>query len=429
MGKPALKSPAAARQAAPIAALDIGCSKITCLIARIDPANPARIRLLGSGRQPSRGFTGGNITDIAALERAIRLAVEDAERAAGEQISEIVLGITGPKLTSLLITAEISLGGREVIARDLRRLQAQAMTEVSQKGVDVLAAWPVAYRIDQQDGIRDPSGMYGSELGLLLSVVTAPKSVVKNLVECLGRAHLGVSALLPSAVASAAGTLIDDEFDNGAICIDMGAGVTAVSVFMHGAPAWLGLAPLGGMHVTSDIAQAFGTTFAAAERLKVQHGAASRLAPDLDERVETGRIGDDGRLRAATVERAALAAVIQPRIEETFELVEAALAKSAIRRVLPRRVVLTGGGSTLPGVRDIAEKVLKAPVRLSTPSLAEFMGESLATPAFATASGLLFYPSLGIIDVARAGIMSKEPGDKSKQSGVNTVFEWLKHNF
>ncbi|RAN37447.1 cell division protein FtsA [Hyphomonas pacifica] len=417
------------RTTGPVAALDIGCSKITCLIGRNDGTGPRHFQILGSGRQQSRGFSGGTITDMEGLERSIRLAVEDAEREAGEQINQVMLGITGARVQCNLVTASIEIGGREITAKDVRRLQAAAMANVSTKGVEVLAAWPVAYRVDEQEGVREPAGMYCDTLGLFLSVVTAPKAMVRNLVECVGRAHLSVNALIPSSIASGAGTLIDDEIENGAICIDMGAGVTAVSVYLNGSPAWVGLVPAGGTHVTSDIAQGIGTTFAAAERLKSIYGTANLEGPGLAERIEAPRLGDDGRLQATRMERGKLAEIIAPRIEETFELIQKTLGSSGVRKVLPRRVVLTGGASQLPGVRDVATRILEAPVRLGRPTIAEFLGETLGTPAFSTASGLLLYQELGFADAVRAGIASKEYGSEVRGGAVNKAFHWLKENF
>lgn len=417
------------RATSTVAALDIGCSKITCLIGRNDGTGPRHFQILGSGRQQSRGFSGGAITDMEGLERSVRLAVEDAEREAGEQISNVVLGITGPQLSCSLVTASIEIGAREVTAKDVRRVQALAMSKITNKNADTLAAWPVAYRVDQQEGVREPSGMYAETLGVLLSVVTAPKTIVRNLVECVGRAHLGVSALIPSSIASGAGTLIDDEIENGAICIDLGAGVTAVSVYLNGSPAWLGLVPAGGTHITSDIAQVIGTTFAAAERLKSVYGTANLEGPGLAERIEAPRLGDDGRLQATRMERGEIAKIIAPRVEEIFEYVQKSLNASGVRKVLPRRIVLTGGTSQLPGVRDVASRILQAPVRLGRPTMAEFLGETLGTPAFSTASGLLLYPELGFADAMRAGIASKEYGAEARSGTVNKAFHWLKENF
>ena len=209
----------------------------------------------------------------------------------------------------------------------------------------------------------------------------------------------------------------------------MGAGVTAVSVYLNGSPAWLGLVPAGGTHVTSDIAQVIGTTFAAAERLKSVYGTANLEGPGLAERIEVPRLGDDGRLQATRMERREIAKIIAPRVEEIFEYVQEALNASGVRKVLPRRVVLTGGTSQLPGVRETAMRILQAPVRLGRPSIAEFLGETLGTPAFSTASGLLLYSELGFADAMRAGIASKEYGAEARSGAVNKAFHWLKENF
>lgn len=417
------------QRAGTVAALDIGCSKTTCLIGRADGSGPRRMQILGGGRQQTRGFNGGAITDMEGLERTIRVAVEDAEREAGEPISEVLLGVSGPQVASCLVEAQIEPGGRTVTQRDVRRLHAQAIARVPQKTVDVLAAWPVVYTIDRAAGrVRQPAGMIANTLHVRMAVVTAPKSVVRNLVECVGRAHLGVSRLVPSSIASGLGTLIEDELENGTICIDMGAGITAVSVFLNGAPAWLGLVPAGGQHVTADLAQGLGTTFAAAERLKNVYGTADRDGPGLAERIEAARLGDDGRLHASKIERAEIARIIAPRIEETFELVQQLLEASDVKKVLPHRVVLTGGASQLPGVREVASRYLRAPVRLGRPVLAEFLGETLATPAFSTPSGLLLYPELGFADAARAGaVSSDDPAGTGNR--VKTALRWLKENF
>jgi len=413
-----------------LAALDIGCSKITCLIATRDLAGPEGFRLCGGGRQQSKGFTGGSITDMNGLERAIRLAVEDAERNAGEQIDRVILGITGPKVRCHLVTASITIGGREVTSRDSKRLFAQALIKAEEKGMETLSAHPVAWRVDEQEGVRHPEGMHCQELSVLLSVVYAPRSIVRNIIECVGRAHLGIERLVPSAIASGSGTLIDDERENGAICIDMGAGVTAVSVFLNGAPAWLGLIPIGGKHVTGDIAQGIGTTFAAAERLKAISGTADYMGPGLDELIDVPKLGDDGRLHGHKMKKGELATIVGARVEEIFELVDQMLKASDVRKVLPRRAVLTGGASQLAGIRDIAQKVIKMPIRLGRPVSSEILGEILGTPAFSTAAGLLSYELSGSSDAAfgqaySGGLVGGEgPGGK-----VNRAFQWLKENF
>ena len=424
-----LKPAKAARIGQAIASLDIGSSKITCLIGRYDPASRAGFTFLGGGRQQSRGFTGGSIKDMEALERSIRLAVEDAEREAGERIEQVVLGITGPKVTCEFVAASMDVGGREITRKDLKKVHANALNKINPKEREILSAHPVLYKLDDQEGIKDPTGMIGGKLSVLLSVIAAPKTLVRNLVECIGRAHLHVDRIIPSAVASGAGALIDDEIENGALCIDMGSGVTAACAFINGSPAWLGLVPAGGANVTADIAQGIGTTFAAAERMKTVHGTADLKSSGLAERIEVARLGDDGRLNGSKMVRGELASIIAPRVEETFEYAAQLLANSELKKILPRRTVLTGGGSLLPGVRDIASRVLQQPVRLGKPVEADILGESHANPVFSTAAGLLSYEFRGFVDVARAGNASEAVGGTNRNGLLNRVFRWLKENF
>ena len=425
-----IKSGANARTGGTLAVLDIGCSKIACLIATRDLAGPNGYMLRGGGRQQSRGFTGGAITDMSGLERVIRLAVEDAERQAGERIESVILGVTGPKVACQLVSASLEIAGREITARDIKRVQSAALEKADIEGHDVLSAHTIEYFVDDETGVRNACGMHADRLGVWLSVVKAPTTMVRNLVECVGRAHLTVERLVPSAIAGGMGTLIDDERDNGAICIDMGAGVTSVSVFLNGAPAWLGLVPVGGQHVTGDIAQGVGTTFPAAERMKTVYGTADTDGPGLAERIEAPRLGDDGRLNTSRMAKGELANIVAPRVEEIFEFVDQLLKTSSIANALPRRAVLTGGASQLSGVRDVARRVLNMPVRLGRPVSAEILGETLGTPAFSTASGLLSYELAGYADATRARVgRSVFAGGVGEGGTVNKMLHWLKENF
>ncbi len=412
-----------------IASLDIGCSKIACLIGRVDPGSRAGFAFMGGGRQQSRGFNGGAITDIEALERSVRLAVEDAEREAGERIDRVILGITGPKVDSQLAEAQIELGQREITGRDVQKVWSQALNKVVPKDRELLGAYPVMYGVDDQDDIRDPIGMIGDCVRVLLNVVTAPKSLVKNLTECVQRAHLGVERIVPSSLASGSGSLIEDEVENGAICIDFGGGVTSVSVFLNGAPAWLDLVKVGGNRVTADIAQGIGTTFAAAERLKTVYGTADPEGPGMAERIEAPRLGDDGRLCSGRMSRGELTNIISPRVEELFEMVRAHLTASPLRPIMPRRTVLTGGASQLAGVRELASSILGQPVRLGRPIDADVLGENYGNPAFSTAAGLISYELKGFADASRAGGVKALAGGEAGRGVIAKVLNWIRENF
>jgi len=411
------------------AALDIGCSKITCLIARRDVDEPQGYRLLGGGRQQSRGFLAGAITDMEALERAIRLAVEDAERQAGERIEHVVLGITGPKLRSHLISAQIPMNGSMVSARDIKRIHAAALAKAALKDHTLLSAHPVAYQIDAQDRIRDPRGMHGNLLGVMVNAVSAPESQLLNLLECVGRAHLEVRQLVPSAVAAGMGALIKDELENGAVCIDLGGGVTTAAIFRNGVPAWLGLVPAAGLHITRDIAQGLGTTFAAAERLKTLHATTEHDVMAANEEIECPRLGDDGRLQAGRIKRSKLTDIVAPRLEEIFEIMRDKLTKSALKKVVPLRGVLTGGTSQIGHVRETAKAVLGMPIRLARPVAADRLGETYTNPAFSTAAGLLTYALAGLPDALQAHDGQEFLSGNGQASIVKKAFFWMRENF
>lgn len=411
-----------------IAALDIGSTKIACLIGRADPMVPEGFAYLGGGRQQTRGFDCGRITDIEALERSIRLAVEDAEREAGERIERVVLGITGAHLDSLHVEVEMSLGSREISGRDIRKLWSQAISKHTPKDRELIAAYPISYSVDDQGDIAEPVGMIGDQFAARLHLVTAPKSLISNLRECLSRAHLEIEHIVPSAIASGAGSLIEDEIENGALCVDFGGSSTTVSVFQNGKPAWTGVVRVGGGHVTGDLAQGIGTTFAAAERVKTLYGTADLDGPGLAERVEAPKLGDDGRLKSDRIARGTLAGMIQPRIEETFELVGELLASCPVKS-LPRRMILTGGASQLPGVRDVSASSLNLPVRLGRPTSAEILDEKFANPAFSTAAGLISYQLRGFTEAVRAGAASATTGGTTGGRVVRRVLDWIRENF
>ncbi|MEO1028536.1 MAG: cell division protein FtsA [Pseudomonadota bacterium] len=412
-----------------IAGLDIGCSKVSCLIGEPLENDPRHFEFRGGGRQQSRGFEGGVVTDMEALERAIRLAVEDAERQAGEAISSVILSVTGPRLEAEIKTAKINISGRAISSKDVKKVQTQAVEAAKRKNRDILTAFPVVYKIDDQEGIRDPRGMFGEELSAVISLVTAPSSLVKTLLECVGRAHLTVDQIVPAAIAAGYGALVDDERNNGAICVDMGAGVTTSSVFLNGVPAWISFVPSGGQHVTSDLAQGLGTTFAAAERIKTLHGGVDAEGVGASERVECPVLGDDGRLQAGRRARADLARIIGPRVDELLEFVVSRLAKSPMRGVMPSRVVFTGGASQIRDLKSMAESRLGLKVRMAKPVAANALGDAYAGPAFSTASGLLTYALSGSPDVLRAAEAGSTEEQIGKTGWINRVFRWLRENF
>jgi cell division protein FtsA len=411
-----------------MAALDIGSSKVTCLISRRGDATDGEPRVAGAGAQGTKGVRSGAVVDLDNLERSIRLAVEQAERAADVRISEVVLGVSGPDLRSDVVRAKLPMGGREITVQHIRDARIAALESFQSQGREILHSAPLGFIVDSTGGIKDPRGMFAEALTASFLVVSAPTAGLRNIVQCVSRAHLQPTAILAAPFAAGLACLVEDEAEQGAMVIDFGAGVTSAAAFCDGGLIHVETLPMGGSRATSDLAQGLGTTFAAAERMKTLHGAVGLSEVGALEMVEAPRLGPDGRLEAHQCSRADIAQVLRPRIEEILELMDGRLSKaSASGRPLPRRIVLTGGSSQLPSLQALAEDVFRAPVRLARPANIKGLGETYSSPAFAAAAGLLRWELMGGPDPSRSS------GDRAATdhgSGLmKRVFGWVQENF
>ncbi len=411
-----------------IAALDIGSSKVTCLISRRADAVDGMPLVAGAGVQTTRGVRSGAAYDLEQLERSIRLAVEQAERAAGIRIDDVVVGVSGPDLRSDVVKAKLPLGGREITAQHVREAGRAALDSFSNSNRQVLHSALLGYAVDRTAGVRDPVGMYAETLTASHLIVSAPMAGLRNILQCVSRAHLNPVSVVAAPYAAGLSCLVEDEAEQGAVVIDFGAGVTSAAAFTDGVLAHVEALPMGGAWATSDLAQGIGTTFAAAERIKTAHGAVGFAEVSAIEEVEAPRLGTDGRLEAAHCTRAELAEVLCPRIEEILELLDSRLSKaSATGRPLPRRIVLTGGSSQMIGLDELATDVFRAPVRIARPTNVRGMGESFSSPAFAAAAGLLRSELVGKPDTMRAGI--DRSSGVAGQGLFRRVTGWLQENF
>ena len=411
-----------------MAALDIGSSKITCMIARRSDSTNGEPRIAGAGVQATKGVRAGAVVDLDGLERSIRLAVEQAERAADLRITDVVLGVAGPDLKSDIVRAKLPMGGREVTAQHVRDVRTAALEGFQPQGREVLHSAALGFSVDGTAGIKDPRGMFAETLTASFLVVSAPTAGLRNIVQCVSRSHLNVSAILAAPFAAGLACLVEDEAEQGAMVIDFGAGVTSAAAFWDGGLLHVETLPMGGARATSDLAQGLGTTFAAAERMKVQHGAVGFSDSGSLEMIEAPRLGQDGRLEAHQCSLAEVAQILRPRIEEIMELMDGRLSKaSAAGRPLPRRIVLTGGSSQLACLKELAEDVFRAPVRLAKPANVKGLGETYSSPAFAAAAGLLRWDLMGGPDAMRGNgdrIAMDQGGSRFKQ-----VFGWVQKNF
>ncbi len=345
----------------PFGVLDIGTSKMCCLIAR--HRNGHGLELLGAGYQLAEGLRAGEIVHADAVEASILAVVHQAEQQSGETLREVVLGVSAGRPTSLRRTVTSELGGRAVAAADLGRCLDQAQAQVKANGLEVLHALPVEMVLDGGQPLRDPRGMIGRRLGMTVHAVAVASAPLHNLVAAVERCHLEVAGVVAAPYAAGLASLSDEEMALGALVLDLGGGVTGVARFGDGRLQEIHVVPLGGQHVTQDLAFGLSIGRSQAERLKTLFGSASSLAGAARERLEVPGIGDPDEPPAQIVSRARLTEIIRPRVEETFQLVRARLGDS-MPPLVGRRLVLTGGGSQLEGVLELAEEVFDMPARL-----------------------------------------------------------------
>ncbi len=421
------------------AALDIGSTKIACLIARADDQGQPRV--IGIGHQLAEGMRTGLVADMEAVQQTVMAAVTTAEQMAGETIDHVIVNVAGPLLKSQTVGVELPLNGRDVTYSDVERIRAQGqnlLAEDAQGRVpEIVHAIPVHYALDGQKGIRDPLGMIGNALEAQLHLVSAAFGPVRTLVTAVARSHLEVERLVAAPYASGLACLVEDEMDLGCTVIDIGGGTTSMGIFFDGHMVFADGLPIGGAHITNDVARGLTTTLAHAERLKTLYGSAILGPTDDREIIDVPQVGEEEPEHANHVPKSHLIRIIQPRLDEIFEMARARLEKSGFTDVAGRRVVLTGGSSQLPGIRDVAQRVLDKqvrlgrPLRISRPYVAAtrngahaFTGLAEATsgPAFSTTAGLLAIAMQPELAATQSGVESGGNGI------MNRISQWARQN-
>lgn len=406
-----------------VAGLDIGTSKVCCFIARAD--EEGRPHVTGIGHQLSRGVRNGSIVDMEAAETAILTAVHAAEQMSGETIHEVIVNLSGGYPSSQTIGVEVTIAGHEVSDGDLRRVLDQGKLYNGAADRRLIHSIPVGYTIDGNRGIRDPRGMYGERLGVDMHVITAAAGAVRNLTTCVGRCHLDIGALVVSPYAAGVAALVEDEMDLGVTLVDMGGGTTSLAVFFDGNVVYTDSVPIGGAHVTNDIARGLSTPLSHAERMKTLYGNCIPSPSDERDIINVPQVGEDDVGQTNAIPKSILVGIIQPRLEETFELVRSRLEASGFDKIAGRRVVLTGGASQLGGVRELAALVLDKQVRMGRPIRIGGLAEATGGPAFATCAGLLTYALEAEIDAPRPA----RPLEEGPNGLLGRIGHWFRENF
>lgn len=424
-----------ANRASIVTVLDIGTSKICCFIAKLRPDArlkdlPGRshsIEVLGIGHQLSRGIKGGVVVDMDAAERCIRGAVDAAERMADVTVDSVIVNVSCGRLFSEAFTASVSIAGHEVEPRDIQRVLRAGRDHSRRDNRTVVHAVPIGYTLDGNRGIQDPCGMVGDTLGVDIHVVSGEMAPLRNLSLCVSRCHLAIDGMVVTPYASALSSLVPDEAQLGALCIDMGGGTTSASIFHEGQFIYADVVAIGGGHVTTDIARGLSTPVNEAERIKTLYGSA--LASESDEReiISVPPVGNDSHEAPAQIPKSVLTGIIQPRLEEVFELLRDRLQANGFSRYAGRRTVLTGGACQLPGVRELATRILDRQVRIGRPLGIGGLPEALSGPAFSAAAGLLVYPQIAQREVI--DLPDDKPGRLVANGYLSRVGQWLKESF
>lgn len=417
------------------AALDIGSAKTVCFIARTEQTLAGlRPRAIGVGHVSTRGLRAGAVVDMDAAAESVRTAVENAERMAGHTVSEIILCAATGGLSSVRVSVDLDLAASEVTDRDLRRILAEALHQHREPGQVLLHALPLSWRVDGHRGVKDPRGMFGEQLGVDLHLVAAAADPIQNLIACVERCQLTVAGVAATPYAAGLSVLSPDERELGALVVDMGAHVTSLAVFAEGAMQHLDALPLGGAHVTSDIARGLSTPVQAAERIKALYGSALDSPDDDQVMIETPPVAGESQASMSQQPRALLNAVIRPRLEEIFELARDRLSAAGVDRAAGRSLVLTGGASQLPGVCELAGRVLGKQVRLGRPDALAGLGDAVSGPAFSACAGgvhrCVSGPSEAISGPPRfdrASSVRRRPEDIER--GPAAIWRWFAESF
>ena len=435
---PRLK-PLSARKSATLSVLDVGTSKIVCLVAELRPAEAGDAlrgrthlaRVIGIGHQRSLGLKGGAVVDLEAAEGAIRQAIHAAERMAKVEIQSVIVNTTGGRLGSHHFEANVGVRASTVGSSDVHRVLEVASAHTLRPGRAVLHALPTGFSLDQQRNVIEPAGMIGEKLGVDLHVVTGETAASRNLMLAVERCHLGIEAVVATPYASGLSALADDEAEMGVVVIDMGGGTTSSGVFAGGNLVHVDAVAVGGHHVTMDIARGLTTRVTAAERLKTLYGAAISSPSDERDMIAVPQVDDDDDEReiAHHVPKAQLVRIIKPRIEEILELVRDRLRNAGFAAQAGRRVVLTGGASQLVGLPDVARRILQGQVRIGRPLGIKGLPDAAKGPAFSAAVGLLVYPQVAHIEHFEprgAGFFAGGPGSDGYLSRMG---RWIRDSF
>jgi cell division protein FtsA len=398
--------------------LDIGTSKVVALVAELSPEG--QFNVLGLGQTSSKGLKKGVVVNIEATVQSIQKALEEAELMSDRQIVQVFTGIAGNHIVSFNSSGMVAIRDKEVGSGDVERVLETAKAINIPTDQQILHILIQEFIIDGQEDVREPIGMSGLRLEVKVHIVTGAVSAAQNIVKCVRRCGLEVNDLILQPLASSLAVLTDDEKELGVVLIDIGGGTTDIAIYSQGSIRHTAVIPIAGDQITNDIAMALRTPTIEAEDLKIHHGVAKQDMADTTAMIDVPGVGDR---EPRPMSKQALAAVIEPRVEELFTLVRNIVRESGYEDMVSSGIVLTGGTAMMPGMVELAEQVFLKPARVGTPEYRGHLHEVLRSPRYSTGLGLLMEGQAQLMRGRRAS----QGG--SFQGVVSRMKEWFTGNF
>jgi cell division protein FtsA len=371
----------------PLVGLDIGTTKVCVIIA--EPDDDGEVHITGVGTSPSLGVRKGVVVDLDATTHAIEEAVDKAERMAGIKVDGAIVAVSGEHIASQNSRGVVAVAraDREIAEADVSRVvEAARMAAIPGSDREIIHLLPRDFLVDGQDGVRNPVGMYGMRLEVEAHIVTGASTLLANLLKCVQRSGLEIDDLVLEPLASGEAVLTQAERDLGVVLVDIGGGTTSIGVFSDGSLCHATVLPVGGNHVTNDVAVGLRTPIAEAEKLKIRHGCARAAMAAEGELIEVFHIGTR---EARILPRRVLGEIIEPRLDEICGMIKAQIKRSGYSAVVPSGVVATGGGALLQGLAEAASEKLDLPARMGMPDAGGSMGDTVGSPVYATGVGLI----------------------------------------
>lgn len=428
----------AAMQRGVVAILDIGSSKIACLVLKFEGserrrdadgvgsmAGQSQFRIIGAATTRSRGVRFGEIAVMSETERAIRTAVQAAQKMANVRVDHVIACFSGAEPRSYGLAGDVELADSVVTEQDVARVLAACDMPDIGPGREVLHAQPVNFALDHRTGLGDPRGQIGNRLACDMHLLSVDAAVVQNLFYCIKRCDLELAGIASSAYVAGFSSLVEDEQELGAACIDMGGGSTGLSIFIKKHMIYADSVRMGGEHITSDIAKGLHIPMNTAERIKTKHGGVHATSMDDREMIEIGGDSGDWEKDRRQVSRTELIGIMRPRVEEILEEARARLDAAGFESLPSQQIVLTGGASQIPGLDGLAARILGQRVRLGRPLRIQGLPQAVTGPAFSSSVGLCLFATHPQDEWWDFDI----PAERYPARSLKRAFKWFKDNW